>query len=38
MGPAVANLPVKGFPSPDFTGTSISGSGTYGYSQYSPTG
>ncbi len=34
MGPAVANLPVLDFPTPSFTGTAISGSGTYGYSQY----
>jgi penicillin-binding protein 1A len=36
MGPAVANLPVAGFPTPDLSGGNvISGSGTYGYSQYS---
>jgi penicillin-binding protein 1A len=41
MGPAVANLPVKDFPtsSDPYGGTSISGTGTYSYSQYpSPTG
>ena len=40
MGPAVGNLPVKGFPTPDLNvGTRISGTGTYGYSsQLSPTG
>jgi penicillin-binding protein 1A len=37
MGPAVANLPVVNFPSPQFLGTSITGDGTYSYSQ-SPTG
>jgi penicillin-binding protein 1A len=37
MGPAVANLPVVGFPSPQLLGTSITGDGTYSYSQ-SPTG
>jgi penicillin-binding protein 1A len=35
MGPAVANLPVRGFPSPTITGTMITGTGTYGSSQYS---
>jgi penicillin-binding protein 1A len=35
MGPAVANLPVRGFPSPTITGTVISGTGTYSSSQYS---
>jgi penicillin-binding protein 1A len=37
MGPAVENLPVVNFPTPDFTGTEINGTGTYssyGYSQY----
>ena len=41
MGPAVANLPVKDFPtsSDPYGGTIISGTGTYSYSQYgSPTG
>jgi penicillin-binding protein 1A len=41
MGPAVANLPVKDFPTPDLNGgTLINGTGTYGYpSQFSsPTG
>ncbi len=42
MGPAVANLPVKGFPEPNLNGTIISGTGTYSSSQYSspfsPTG
>jgi penicillin-binding protein 1A len=38
MSAAVANLPVKSFPTPDLNGGSvISGSGTYSYSQY-PTG
>jgi len=37
MGPAVANLPVKSFPTPDLTGSLINGDGTYSYSQ-SPTG
>jgi penicillin-binding protein 1A len=33
MGPAVAKLPVKSFPTPDLNGGSlINGSGTYGYS------
>jgi len=36
MGPAVANLPVKSFPTPVITGSTISGVGTY--SQYSSTG
>ena len=36
MGPATANLPVKGFPTPDLTGSIISGTGTY--SSYSSTG
>ncbi|HEY5695086.1 MAG TPA: transglycosylase domain-containing protein [Gaiellaceae bacterium] len=37
MSQAVANLPVKSFPTPDLNGGSvISGSGTYSY--YSPTG
>jgi penicillin-binding protein 1A len=37
MSQAVANLPVKDFPTPDLNvGSVISGSGTYGY--YSPTG
>jgi hypothetical protein len=36
MGPAVGNLPVENFPTADLNGgTIISGSGTYGYSQYS---
>jgi penicillin-binding protein 1A len=35
MGPAVANLPVKNFPTPTITGTQINGTGTYSYSQYS---
>ena len=36
MAPAVANLPVKSFPTPDLNGGSIiSGTGTYGYSSYS---
>jgi penicillin-binding protein 1A len=36
MAPAVGNLPVEDFPTPDLSGGSIiSGSGTYGYSQYS---
>jgi hypothetical protein len=36
MGPATANLPVKGFPTPDLNGGSlINGDGTYAYSQYS---
>jgi len=35
MGPATANLPVKGFPTPSLGGGSlINGSGTYSYSQY----
>jgi penicillin-binding protein 1A len=35
MGPATANLPVKGFPTPSLSGGSlINGSGTYSYSQY----
>ena len=34
MGPAVANLPVQNFPTPVFTGTPITGDGTYSYSQY----
>ncbi|HZT84278.1 MAG TPA: transglycosylase domain-containing protein [Gaiellaceae bacterium] len=35
MGPAVGNLPVENFPTPDLNvGSVISGSGTYGYSQY----
>src|SRR5207237_8149726 len=35
MGPATANLPVKGFPKPSLSGGSlINGSGTYSYSQY----
>jgi penicillin-binding protein 1A len=36
MAPAVANLPVLQFPTPDITGTQINGDGTYsyGYSQY----
>jgi len=40
MGPAVGNLPVENFPTPDLNGGSlINGSGTYGYSGYSsPTG
>jgi penicillin-binding protein 1A len=38
MGPAVSNLPVKSFPTPDLSGGSvISGSGTYGYSSQFPT-
>jgi penicillin-binding protein 1A len=38
MGPAVGNLPVKGFPTPDLNvGTRISGTGTYGYSSQFPT-
>ena len=37
MGPAVANLKVVGFPTPTITGTTITGDGTYSYSQ-SPTG
>ena len=38
MSQAVANLPVRGFPTPDLNGGSvISGTGTYSYSQY-PTG
>ncbi|MFL5959522.1 MAG: transglycosylase domain-containing protein [Gaiellaceae bacterium] len=37
MGPAVANLPVVGFPTPSLTGTVISGTGTYG-SPYSTSG
>jgi penicillin-binding protein 1A len=37
MGPAVGPLKVEGFPTPDLTGTLISGSGTYGYSQYPTT-
>jgi len=32
MGQAVANLPVRQFPTPQLGGTLISGSGTYGYS------
>ena len=35
MGPAVANLPVRNFPTPTITGTQINGNGTYNYSQYS---
>ncbi|HET9116141.1 MAG TPA: transglycosylase domain-containing protein [Gaiellaceae bacterium] len=35
MGPAVANLPVRNFPTPTITGTQINGDGTYSYSQYS---
>ncbi len=42
MGPAVANLPVVGFPQPILNGSIISGTGTYGssspYSPSSPTG
>jgi penicillin-binding protein 1A len=41
MGPAVANLPVKDFPTPDLNGgTLINGTGTFGYSSQfsSPTG
>jgi penicillin-binding protein 1A len=36
MSPAVENLPVATFPTPDITGTQINGDGTYsyGYSQY----
>jgi penicillin-binding protein 1A len=35
MDPAVANLPVKSFPTPDLNGGSlINGDGTYSYSQY----
>jgi penicillin-binding protein 1A len=37
MGPAVENLPVVNFPTPDINGTEINGTGTYssyGYSQY----
>jgi penicillin-binding protein 1A len=38
MGPAVANLPVKDFPTPDLNGgTLINGTGTYSYSQYPTT-
>ena len=33
MGPAVANLPVINFPSPQLLGTQINGDGTYSYSQ-----
>jgi membrane peptidoglycan carboxypeptidase len=33
MGPAVANLPVVNFPSPQLLGTQINGDGTYSYSQ-----
>jgi penicillin-binding protein 1A len=39
MSSAVANLPVKGFPTPHIGGSLINGTGTYGYSSYSsPTG
>jgi penicillin-binding protein 1A len=39
MAPAVANLPVENFPTPDLNvGSIISGSGTYGYSGYSSNG
>jgi penicillin-binding protein 1A len=39
MAPAVGNLPVKNFPTPDLNGgTLINGEGTYSYSPYSPTG
>jgi penicillin-binding protein 1A len=34
MAPAVANLPVRSFPTPTLTGTQINGDGTYSYSQY----
>jgi penicillin-binding protein 1A len=34
MGPAVENMPVVGFPTPDLNGSVISGTGTYSYSQY----
>jgi hypothetical protein len=34
MGPATANLPVKGFPKPYIGGSLINGDGTYAYSQY----
>jgi penicillin-binding protein 1A len=34
MGPAVANLPVKSFPTATNTGSLINGDGTYSYSQY----
>ncbi|HJQ51332.1 MAG TPA: transglycosylase domain-containing protein, partial [Gaiellaceae bacterium] len=39
MGPAVENLPVENFPTPDLNGTEINGDGTYsyGYSQYPST-
>ena len=37
MGPAVANLPVKQFPTAQLGGTPISGTGTYGYSSQSST-
>jgi penicillin-binding protein 1A len=37
MGPAVENLPVVNFPTPTFTGTAITGDGTYSYSQYPST-
>jgi penicillin-binding protein 1A len=39
MGPAVENLPVIPFPTPNLTGTQITGDGTYsyGYSQYPTT-
>jgi penicillin-binding protein 1A len=33
MGPAVANLPVVNFPTPQLLGTLINGDGTYSYSQ-----
>jgi hypothetical protein len=31
MGPAVANLPVVNFPTPQLLGTQITGDGTYSY-------
>jgi penicillin-binding protein 1A len=37
MAPAVANLPVRQFPTPHLGGTVISGSGLYGYSSPFPT-
>jgi penicillin-binding protein 1A len=38
MGPAVENMPVVGFPTPDLNGSVISGTGTYSYSQYPSSG
>ena len=38
MGPAVANLPVVNFQSPQILGTQINGDGTYSYSQFPSSG